>query len=163
LALLPDTHGNSGHAAHDFNFVRVAERSSWLARIRMRNEGQYSILDLAPSTGITRADVGEVRGSEAFDLLQLLNTGHAGTISTIHANSAREGLSRFTSCVLQSGIEIPFRAIKSSIADSLNVVVHVERRPGRRTISEVVEVKRYDPDPDVFECNSIFQKAEVVP
>jgi pilus assembly protein CpaF len=107
--------------------------------------------------------LGEVCGSEAFDLLQLLNTGHAGTISTIHANSAREGLSRFTSCVLQSGIEVPYRAIKSSIADSLNVVVHVERRPGRRTITEMVEVRRYDPDSDRFDCGSIFQRAEMVP
>jgi len=107
--------------------------------------------------------LGEVRGQEAFDLLQLLNTGHAGTISTIHANSAREGLSRFTSCVLQSGIEIPYRAVKSSIADSLNVVVHLERRPGRRSVSEVVEVRRYDPDSDLFECNSIFQKRVVAP
>jgi pilus assembly protein CpaF len=129
----------------------------------MRNEGQDPILDLAPSTGITRADIGEVRGSEAFDLLQLLNTGHAGTISTIHANSAREGLSRFTSCVLQSGIEIPYRAIKSTIADSLNVVIHIERRPGRRTISEVVEVRRYDPDRDLFDCSSTFERPGVIP
>jgi pilus assembly protein CpaF len=107
--------------------------------------------------------LGEVRGGEAFDLLQLLNTGHAGTISTIHANSAREGLSRFTSCVLQSGIEIPYRAIKSTIADSLNVVIHIERRPGRRLISEIVEIKSYDPDADLFDYCSMFQKAEALP
>lgn len=107
--------------------------------------------------------LGEVRGQEAFDLLQLLNTGHAGTISTIHANSAREGLSRFTSCVLQSGIEIPYRAIRSCVADSLNVVVHIERRPGRRLISEVIEIKSYDPDADVFNCGSIFQRAGDLP
>jgi pilus assembly protein CpaF len=104
--------------------------------------------------------LGEVRGGEAFDLLQLLNTGHAGTISTIHANSAREGLSRFASCVLQSGIEMPYRAIKSNIADSLNVVIQIERRPGRRLISEVIEIKNYDPDADLFAYSSIFQKAE---
>jgi pilus assembly protein CpaF len=107
--------------------------------------------------------LGEVRGGEAFDLLQLLNTGHAGTISTIHANSAREGLSRFTSCVLQSGIEIPYRAIKSNIADSLNVVIQIERKPGRRLISEVIEVKSYDPDTDLFDYRSIFQRAEALP
>src|SRR5690242_1426528 len=67
--------------------------------------------------------LGEVRGGEAFELLQLLNTGHSGTLSTIHANSAKQGLSRFTSCVLQSGVEIPYRAIKTNIADSLNVAV----------------------------------------
>jgi Flp pilus assembly CpaF family ATPase len=56
---------------------------------------------------------------------QLLNTGHAGTLSPIHANSAKQGLARFTSCVLQSGIELPYRSIKTNIADSLNVVVHI--------------------------------------
>ena len=103
--------------------------------------------------------LGEVRGGEAFDLLQLLNTGHAGTISTIHANSARQGLSRFTSCVLQSGVELPYRAIKSNIADSLNVVVQIERRPGRRLISEVIEIKGYNPDADLFDYCSMYQKA----
>jgi pilus assembly protein CpaF len=145
---------------HHLNLVRLE------ARPAQNGVPAVTIRDLLKAALRHRPDrilLGEVRGSEGFDLLQLLNTGHAGTISTIHANSAREGLSRFTSCVLQSGIEIPYRAIKSSIADSLNVVVHVERRPGRRTISEVVEVKRYDPDPDVFDCNSIFQKPEVVP
>ena len=58
--------------------------------------------------------LGEIRGGEAFDLLQLLNTGHSGTLSTIHANSAKQGLARFTSCVLQSGVDLPYRAIKTT-------------------------------------------------
>jgi pilus assembly protein CpaF len=95
-----------------------------------------------------RIILGEIRGAEAFDLLQLLNTGHAGTLSTIHANSAKQGLARFTSCVLQSGIELPYRAIKTNIGDSVNVVIHIERRPGRRFIAEVVEIHHYDPDAD---------------
>ncbi len=103
-----------------------------------------------------RIVLGEVRGSEAFDLLQLLNTGHSGTLSTIHASSAQQGLARFTSCVLQSGVELPFRAIKSNIADSLNVVIHVERRPGRRYISEVLLINRYDPDADLFDYGAVF-------
>lgn len=103
-----------------------------------------------------RIVLGEVRGSEAFDLLQLLNTGHSGTLSTIHASSAQQGLARFTSCVLQSGVEIPFRAIKTNIADSLNVVIHVERRPGRRYISEVLLINRYDPDADLFDYGAVF-------
>ncbi len=64
--------------------------------------------------------LGEIRGSEAFDLLQLLNTGHSGTLSTVHANSANQALNRFTSCVLQSGVELPYRAIKINIADSFS-------------------------------------------
>ena len=103
-----------------------------------------------------RIVLGEIRGGEAFDLLQLLNTGHSGTLSTIHANSAQQGLSRFTSCVLQSGVELPYRAIKTNIADSLNVVIHVERRPGRRYISEVLLINRYDPDADLFDYSAVF-------
>src|ERR1700688_876820 len=90
--------------------------------------------------GPTEWSVGEIRGGEAFDLLQLLNTGHSGTISTVHANSAAHGISRFTTCVLQSGIEMPYRAIKANIAESLNVVVQMERRPGARFISGVSEI-----------------------
>src|SRR6202522_4737312 len=103
-----------------------------------------------------RIIVGEVRGSEAFDLLQLLNTGHSGTLSTIHANSAKQGLARFTSCVLQSGVDLPYRAIKTNIADSLDVVIQVERRPGRRYISEVLEINSYDPDADLFDYGVVF-------
>ncbi|MGB6875746.1 MAG: ATPase, T2SS/T4P/T4SS family, partial [Candidatus Acidiferrales bacterium] len=87
---------------------------------------------------------------------QLLNTGHSGTLSTIHANSAQQGLARFTSCVLQSGVDLPYRAIKTNIADSLNVVIQVERRPGRRYISEVLLVNSYDPDLDLFDYGAVF-------
>jgi pilus assembly protein CpaF len=104
--------------------------------------------------------VGEVRGREAFDLLQLLNTGHAGTLSTVHANSARQGLARFTSCTLESGVELPYRSIKSSIADSLDVVIQIERRPGRRYISEVLEINGYDPDADLFDYSPIYERQE---
>jgi pilus assembly protein CpaF len=107
--------------------------------------------------------LGEVRGGEAFELLQLLNTGHSGTLSTIHANSARQGLARFTSCVLQSGVELPYRAIKTNIGDSLNVVIHVERRPRRRFIAEVLEINSYNPDADLFDCHIVFQKEESKP
>jgi pilus assembly protein CpaF len=103
-----------------------------------------------------RIVLGEIRGGEAFDLLQLLNTGHSGTLSTIHANSAQLGLSRFTSCVLESGVDLPYRAVKRNIADSLNVVVHVERRPGRRYISEVLFINGYDPDVDLFDYGAVF-------
>ena len=98
-----------------------------------------------------RIILGEIRGGEAFDLLQLLNTGHSGTLSTVHASSAQQAISRFTSCVLQSGVELPYRAIKNNIGDSLNVIVQLERRPGRRFVSEVIEIKRYNPNTDDFE------------
>jgi pilus assembly protein CpaF len=107
-----------------------------------------------------RIILGEVRGAEAFDLLQLLNSGHAGTLSTIHANSAKQGLARFTSCVLQSGVELPYRAIKTNIGDSLDVVVQIERRPGRRFVSEVLEINHYDPDADLFNYSVVYAKEE---
>ena len=103
-----------------------------------------------------RLIVGEIRGGEAFDLLQLLNTGHSGTLSTIHANSAQQGLARFTSCVLQSGVELPYRAIRTNIADSLNVIIQIERRPGRRYVSEVLFINGYDPDRDLFDYGAVF-------
>jgi pilus assembly protein CpaF len=110
-----------------------------------------------------RIILGEVRGGEAFDLLQLLNTGHSGTFSTIHASSAKQALSRFTSCVLQSGVELPYRSVKANLADSLNIVVQVERRPGRRFISEVLTINSYDPDADLFDYCSVYQRPEGQP
>jgi pilus assembly protein CpaF len=129
------------------------------ARREQNGMPAVSIRDLLKAALRHRPDrilLGEIRSGEAFDLLQLLNTGHSGTISTIHASSARQGLSRFASCVLQSGVEIPYRAIKTNIADSLNVVVQIERRPGRRFISEVLEINNYDPDADLFDFCAIY-------
>jgi pilus assembly protein CpaF len=105
-----------------------------------------------------RLILGEIRGSEAFDLLQLLNTGHAGSLSTVHATSARQALARFTSCVLQSGVDLPYRVVKTNVGDSVNVVVHLERRPGRRFVSEVVEIHGYDPDRDEYNYGFIFDR-----
>jgi pilus assembly protein CpaF len=134
-----------------------------LVRFEARREQNgipaVSIRDLLKAALRHRPDrilLGEIRSGEAFDLLQLLNTGHSGTLSTIHASSARQGLARFTSCVLQSGIELPYRAVKTNIGDSLNVVVQIERRPGRRFISEVLEIKSYDPDADLFDFATVY-------
>jgi pilus assembly protein CpaF len=129
------------------------------ARRAQNGTPAVSIRDLLKAALRHRPDrilVGEVRGGEAFDLLQLLNTGHSGTISTIHASSAKQGLSRFTSCVLQSGVDLPYRAIKTNIGDSLNVVVQIERRPGRRFISEVLEINSYEPEADLFDFCAIY-------
>src|SRR5205809_1231267 len=103
-----------------------------------------------------RTILGEIRGEEAFDLLQALNTGHSGSLSTIHANSARQALSRLASCVLQSGIELPYKAIKASIADSINLLVHVERRQGSRRIQEILSVESYSPIEDSYDLKTVF-------
>ncbi len=118
-----------------------------------------TIRDLLKATLRHRPDriiLGEIRGGEAFDLLQLLNTGHSGTLSTVHANSAAQGISRFTTCVLQSGVEMPYLAIKTNIADSLNVIIQVERRPGRRFVSEVLEIRAYDVENDRYDLHAEY-------
>jgi pilus assembly protein CpaF len=107
-----------------------------------------------------RTILGEIRGEEAFDLLQALNTGHSGSLSTIHANSASQALSRLASCVLQSGIELPYKAIKASIADSIHLVVHIERRQAKRFISEVLELTAYSPADDNYKLNPIYRHLE---
>lgn len=138
---------------HQANLVRLE------ARREQKGLPPVTIRDLLKATLRHRPDriiLGEIRGGEAFDLLQLLNTGHSGTLSTLHATSAAQGLSRFTSCVLQSGVELPYRAIKTNIADSLQLIVQLERRPGRRFVSEVVEIQRYDPDTDRYYFNPIY-------
>jgi Flp pilus assembly CpaF family ATPase len=151
---------NLCHAPDNLDFTRVAKTPGLDARVRVRNEREDTVLELTPAAGVARADIGEVRGGEAFELLQLLNTGHSGTLCTIHAGSAKQGLARFTSCVLESGVELPYLAIKSNIADSLQVVMHIERRPGRRYISEVFEINSYDPDSDLFNYCVIYQRPE---
>lgn len=105
-----------------------------------------------------RLIVGEIRGEEAYDLLQALNTGHSGSLSTIHANTARQAITRLRSCILQAGLDIPHRALQTQIADSIQVIVHLERAAGRRRISEIVELADYDQDADrhnfkvLYEC-----------
>jgi pilus assembly protein CpaF len=104
-----------------------------------------------------RIIVGEVRGGEAFDLLQALNTGHAGSLSTIHANSAEQALARFASCVVQSGIELPYQAVRYQIADAIDVVLHLERKRGMRVVEEVITVGRYEADRDRYDTDVLHR------
>ena len=117
-----------------------------------------TIRDLLRATLRHRPDrilVGEVRGGEAFDLLQALNTGHSGTLSTIHANAAEQALRRFTWCVLQSGVDLPYPAIRHGLAECLQVLVHLERRRGHRVVTELVRVRRYQHESDTYELESL--------
>jgi pilus assembly protein CpaF len=116
-----------------------------------------TIRDLLRATLRHRPDrilVGEVRGGEAFDLLQALNTGHSGTLSTIHANGAEQALRRFASCVLQSGVDLPYPAIRHAMAECLQLLVHLERRRGRRVVTEVVRIRGYRPASDSYELEA---------
>jgi pilus assembly protein CpaF len=112
-----------------------------------------SIRDLLRATLRHRPDrilLGEVRGGEAFDLLQALNTGHSGTLSTIHANSAEQALTRFAACVLQSGIDLPYPAVRLAIAEGLQLLVHLDRRQGQRVVRQIVRVRRYETATDTY-------------
>src|SRR5260221_14788611 len=107
-----------------------------------------------------RIIVGEVRGGEAFDLLQALNTGHSGTLSTIHANSAEQALARFASCVLQSGVELPYQAVRHQIADAIHLVLHLGRRLGMRVTKEVLRVVRYEAADDRYEVERLGRRGD---
>lgn len=135
-----------------------------LVRLEARREQSpvpaVTIRDLLRATLRLRPDrilLGEVRGGEAFDLLQALNTGHSGTLATLHANSAALALARFTTCVLQSGVELPYRAIRSNIADALHLLVHLDRRHGRRLVTQMYAIRAYDPVLDRYELECFYQ------
>ena len=106
--------------------------------------GQVTIRDLVRNSLRMRPDriiVGEVRGAEALDMLQAMNTGHDGSLSTVHANSPRDALSRIETMVLMAGLELPSRAIREQLASALDVVVHLSRmRDGSRRVTQVSEV-----------------------
>lgn len=102
----------------------------------------------------TRTNCFIARTTDPFDLLQTLNTGHSGSLSTIHANSADQALARFASCVLQSGVELPYQAIRRLISESIDLVLHVERRRGIRSVTQIVCVTGYDPTRDIYDLEA---------
>jgi len=130
------------------------------ARRQQTKLPEVSIRDLLKATLRLRPDriiLGEVRGGEAFDLLQALNTGHSGSLSTIRASSAAEAVSRFATCVLMSGIDLPYRVIRRNIAESLNIIIQLKREPGKRAVSEVLRIKGYVPAEDYYEFETLYQ------
>ena len=88
-----------------------------------------------------RIIVGECRGAEAFDMMQAMNTGHEGSMSTLHSNSARDAIYRLESMLAMGGVDMPIRVLRDYVASAIDMVVHLMRLPdGRRVISEVLEV-----------------------
>ncbi len=110
----------------------------------VEGKGEVTIRDLVRNALRMRPDrivVGEVRGAEALDMLQAMNTGHDGSLSTVHANSPRDALSRLETLVLMAGMDLPLRAIREQIAAAVDVVVHLGRlRDGTRRVIGVSEV-----------------------
>jgi len=112
----------------------------------VEGKGEVTIRDLLRNALRMRPDrivIGEVRGPEALDLLTALNTGHEGALSTLHANSAADALSRLETLALMAGVGLPHEAIAEQVQRGVDLVVHVERRPdGSRRVAEVAEVVR---------------------
>lgn len=106
--------------------------------------GEITIRDLVINSLRMRPDriiVGEVRGKEAFDMLQAMNTGHTGSLTTMHANSPIDALNRLETMILMAGMEIPIKAIREYIGNAINIVVHVERlSDGRRKVVNISEI-----------------------
>ena len=88
--------------------------------------------------------VGEVRGGEAADLLQALNTGHGGSLTTVHANNSESALSRLASCAMQGGGSLPWDVTCRGVVDGIAMVIHMTRSDGRRFVEEALLVKGYD-------------------
>ncbi len=111
------------------------------------NEGEITIRDLVINALRMRPDriiVGEVRGKEAFDMLQAMNTGHEGSLTTLHANGAKDALNRLETMVLMSGLDIPIKAIREYIVSAIDLVVNIERMSdGKRKITSICELENF--------------------
>ena len=150
----------SGYLPDDERIVTIEDaaelqlRQRHVARLESRPAGpdgkEITIRDLVISSLRMRPDrlvVGEVRGAEALDMLQALNTGHDGSMTTLHANKPRDVLARIETLVLMSGYDLPIRAIRSQITSAINVIVHLERlRDGTRKVVQISEVTGMEED-----------------
>jgi len=125
----------------------------------VEGQGEIPIRELVRNSLRMRPDriiVGEVRGAEALDMLQAMNTGHDGSLSTVHANTPRDAISRIESMVLMAGIDFPLRAVRQQVSRALDLLVQIERfSDGSRKITNITEVQRMEGDTvtlqDIFE------------
>jgi pilus assembly protein CpaF len=133
--------------------LRLNQRHVLRLEARPKNlegEGEIPIRQLVRNALRMRPDriiVGEVRGGEALDMLQAMNTGHDGSLSTVHANSPRDALARIETMVLMAGIDLPVRAIREQVSSALDAVIHLERlEDGSRRVTSIAEVQRMESD-----------------
>ena len=159
----------SGYIPADERIVTIEDaaelqlRQRHVARLESRPAGPdgktITIRDLVISSLRMRPDrivVGEVRGPEALDMLQAMNTGHDGSMTTLHANKPRDALSRLETLVMMAGYDLPHRAIRAQISSAINVVVHLERqRDGSRKVVQISEVSGMEED--VITMQDVFR------
>jgi pilus assembly protein CpaF len=116
----------------------------------IEGKGEVSIRDLVRNALRMRPDriiVGECRGGEALDMLQAMNTGHEGSLTTIHSNGPRDTLSRIETMTLMSGFDLPIRVIREQMSSAVDLVVHLTRlRDGSRRVTQVAEVQHMEGD-----------------
>jgi pilus assembly protein CpaF len=142
--------------------LRLNQRHVLRLEARPKNiegEGEIPIRELVRNSLRMRPDriiVGEVRGSEALDMLQAMNTGHDGSLCTVHANTPRDALSRIETMVLMAGYDLPVKAIRQQVASALDMIVHLERlEDGSRRVTAITEVQRMESD--VITLQDIFE------
>jgi pilus assembly protein CpaF len=127
--------------------------------------GEITIRQLVINSLRMRPDriiVGEARGAEALDMLQAMNTGHDGSMSTIHSNSPRDTLRRIETMVLMAGLDLPLRAIREQVASAIELVVHLERlRDGTRRVVKVTEVQGMEGESIVMQDLFEFEQTGV--
>ena len=127
--------------------------------VNYEGQGEVTIRDLVINSLRMRPDriiVGEVRGKEAFDMLQAMNTGHSGSLTTMHANSPVDALNRLETMILMAGMEIPIKALREYIENAIDIVVHIERlSDGRRKITSICEIVGFDDD--TIKLKEIFE------
>jgi pilus assembly protein CpaF len=131
----------------------------------MEGKGQVSIRNLVVNALRMRPDrivVGEVRSGEALDMLQAMNTGHDGSLTTLHSNGPRDTLRRLETMVLMAGMDLPLRAIREQIASALDLIIHQERmRDGSRRLTYVTEVQGMEGDVIVMQDIFAFQQTGI--
>jgi pilus assembly protein CpaF len=131
----------------------------------IEGKGEITIRDLVINALRMRPEriiVGECRGGEALDMLQAMNTGHDGSLTTLHSNSPRDTLARLETMVLMAGIDLPVRAIREQIASAVDLIVHQERlRDGSRKIVSITEVQGMEGDVIVLQDIFVFEKTGI--
>jgi pilus assembly protein CpaF len=131
----------------------------------IEGKGQITIRDLVINALRMRPDrivVGECRGREAMDMLQAMNTGHDGSLTTLHSNSPRDTLARLETLIMMAGMELPLKAIREQIASAVDLVVHQERlRDGTRRVVSVTEVQGMESDTVVLQDIFTFEQTGI--